>query len=78
MKKIYDLRINNRGSVDPMKDGFFAKWDEHYHALLADRPCEYVMIECPRAIYRIAKSDLETRAVQKFLAQANRMTPKED
>ena len=79
MKKIYDLRINSHGHAEPMLDGFFesacrlclgaaSKYNEN----------EYILVDCPRAIYRVSKSDLEyplkAKAINRFLERAKALS----
>ena len=68
---IYDLRKNTRGTVDAMKQGFFERsWTL---ANVSNRPFpvdDYFLIELPRCIYRLRKSDQNDPAFINFIEAA--------
>lgn len=57
MKKKYDLRINSKGQYEPMSYGFFEKVDSI--SFCKTNPEDYIIVELPKAIYRIHKRDYE-------------------
>lgn len=59
MKATYDLRVNSRGSVQPMACGFFEKT----HDLVYSTPLSadaLVTIETPTCFVRVRKDDVST------------------
>lgn len=72
-KTIYDLRKDTRGRVDAMKHGLF----EHSWELanVSDRPFpvdDYILIELPRCVYRLRKSDQNDPAFMNFIEAAKK------
>ena len=70
MKKTYDLAPNFRGFAAVWPYGWFEKMQKHS---LAPAP-EYVIVECPRAFYRIAKKELNDSQIQTFLRRASKLS----
>lgn len=73
-KRVYDLILTVRG-VQPMKEGYH----EHVAGLsmVPYDPANYIIHESPRAIYRIHVHDINDAEIQRYLAQADAMSPEE-
>lgn len=73
MKKIYDLRIDTHGKVDPMATGLFEKAHEMVRGSDVPFPHDkYVTVELPLCIYRLRKDDLNDKRFVEFLEKTRR------
>ena len=77
-KKTYDLCPNSRGCAEPWSYGFHEKTHHLVYGSHTPFPAEdYTTVECPRAIYRIHKRDLNDWQIQDFLRRAKLLSPLE-